>query len=173
MNIQTRYFAHSQARPPGLVCHSNSSCFGWEPWRRAKGFFLALARAWEGCVGGFWEGCVGGPNPLYLSPRMVLDNLGVIAQPCNLSTWGGRVRKQKFKVILLCSKSKAILGWFAFHSPSSCARTLKQVSSGGFEISPTQRMFIASLWPRRSAVSLLERPTKSEWHGGYLSPYAS
>lgn len=163
MNIQTRYFAHSRARPPGLVCHSNSSCFGWEPWRRAKGFFLALARAWEG----------GGGNPLYLSPRMVLDNLGVIAQPCNLSTWGGRVRKQKFKVILLCSKSKAILGWFAFHSPSSCARTLKHVSSGGFEISLTQRMFIASLWPRRSAVSLLERPTKSEWHGGYLFLCAS
>nr|XP_048295079.1 protein DPCD isoform X4 [Myodes glareolus] len=31
-------------------------------------------------------------------------------------------------------------------------------------------MFIVSLWPRRSAVSLLEQPTKSEWHGGYLFP---
>lgn len=111
---------------------------------------------------------------MYLSPRTVLDNLGVTAQPGSLSPslslWGGGVRKQKFKVILL-RKSKAALGWFAFHSPSSCARTLKQVSSGGFEISPTQRMFIASLWPRRSAVSLSERPTKSEWHGGHLFPW--
>lgn len=41
---------------------------------------------------------------------------------------------------------------FAFCSPSSCARTPRWVSSGGFETSPTLRMSTVSLWTRKSAV---------------------
>lgn len=54
---------------------------------------------------------------------------------------------------------------FAFYSPSSCARTPRCVSSGGFETSPTLRMSIVSVWTRRSAVLLSEPPTKSKQHG--------